>query len=77
MMPVSHIVEPKHADYVIRLIDTPGVQSTTGKGEVNTTDEVDKMNIDMILDHISQYRYINAFIVMLKPDEEKLDPTSC
>jgi len=73
MMPISHIVEPKDADYVIRLIDTPGVKSTIGKGEDNTTDEVDKANIDMILDHIAQYRYINAFIVMLKPDEDHVE----
>ena len=75
MMPVSHIVEPRDAAYVIRLIDTPGVKSTVGIGDDETTDEVDKANINMILDHISQYPYINAFIVMLKPDEEKLDPT--
>jgi len=73
--PVSHIVELKDADYVIRLIDTPGVKSTTGQGDDETTDNVDNANIDMILDHISQYRYINAFIVVLKPEEEKLDPT--
>ena len=75
MMPISHIVEPRDAEYVIRLIDTPGIKSTIGKGNDKTTDEVDKANINMILDHISQYPYINAFIVMLKPDEEKLDPT--
>ena len=72
-MPMSHKVEARDGNYTITLIDTPGVRSTIGKDDEKNSKMVDEENVSYILNHMGRYPYINAFIVLLKPDEEKLD----
>lgn len=72
-MPMSHKLEARYGNYNITLIDTPGVRSTIGKDDEKNSKMVDEENVSYILNHMGRYRYINAFVVLLKPDEEKLD----
>ena len=74
-MPMSHRLEARDGNYNITLIDTPGVRSTIGKDNENNSKLVDEENVSYILNHMERYAYINAFVVLLKPDEEKLDHT--
>ncbi|CAG2109584.1 unnamed protein product [Medioppia subpectinata] len=51
---------------VLNIIDTPGIGDTDGVDR-------DNRNMQNILDFISNYREINAFCVLLKPNEARLD----
>ncbi|CAG2109583.1 unnamed protein product, partial [Medioppia subpectinata] len=51
---------------VVNIIDTPGIGDTDGVDR-------DNRNMQNILDFISNYREINAFCVLLKPNEARLD----
>ncbi|CAG2101747.1 unnamed protein product, partial [Medioppia subpectinata] len=51
---------------VVNIIDTPGIGDTAGMDQ-------DNRNMQNILDFISNYREINAFCVLLKPNEARLD----
>ncbi|CAG2107440.1 unnamed protein product [Medioppia subpectinata] len=50
---------------VLNIIDTPGIADTDGV-------ERDNKNMQNILDFISNYREINAFCVLLKPNEPRV-----
>ncbi|CAF0836353.1 unnamed protein product [Adineta ricciae] len=49
----------------LRFIDTPGIGDTRGI-------EQDAKNFQEILNHISEYKHLNAVFIMLKPNEERL-----
>ncbi|CAG2105288.1 unnamed protein product, partial [Medioppia subpectinata] len=51
---------------VLNIIDTPGVADTAGVDK-------DQTHMQNILDFISNYREINAFCVLLKPNDAKVD----
>ncbi|CAG2115502.1 unnamed protein product, partial [Medioppia subpectinata] len=53
-------------DIVLNIIDTPGIADTDGVDKDNT-------NMQNILDFISNYREINAFCVLLKPNDARVD----
>jgi GTPase SAR1 family protein len=60
--------ELKYGSSVVRLIDTAGVNDTRGG-------TIDEQNIDDMLCHISQYRYINAICVLLKSQTNRINPS--
>ncbi|CAG2101450.1 unnamed protein product [Medioppia subpectinata] len=51
---------------VLNIIDTPGIGDTEGMDQ-------DNKNMQNILNFISNYKEINAFCVLLKPNEARLD----
>ncbi|CAG2115450.1 unnamed protein product [Medioppia subpectinata] len=51
---------------VLNIIDTPGIADTDGIDQ-------DNRNMQNILDFISNYKEINAFCILLKPNEARLD----
>ncbi|CAG2102115.1 unnamed protein product [Medioppia subpectinata] len=53
-------------NFVLNIIDTPGIADTDGV-------ERDNENMQNILDFISNYREINAFCVLLKPNNARVD----
>ncbi|CAG2106788.1 unnamed protein product [Medioppia subpectinata] len=53
------------ATIVLNIIDTPGIADTDGVDK-------DNRNMQIIFDFISNYREINAFCVLLKPNEARL-----
>nr|XP_022906980.1 uncharacterized protein LOC111418618 [Onthophagus taurus] len=52
-------------DVAIRLIDTPGIGDTGGVTK-------DQENFSNLLEYLSEFREINAIILMLKPNEARL-----
>ena len=52
-------------DQVLRFIDTPGVGDTKGINQ-------DEKNFQDILNYISQFEYLKAVFILLKPNEERL-----
>ncbi|XP_066917298.1 interaptin-like isoform X2 [Clytia hemisphaerica] len=74
MFPMAHRLEPKDEKYSITLIDTPGFCSTAPGGDTTLSEAQDKQNINLILNQLGQYPHINAFVILLKPGQEKLDP---
>ncbi|XP_066911478.1 uncharacterized protein [Clytia hemisphaerica] len=73
-LPRAYEVQPKDVNHKIILIDTPGVQSTTGKlTDEEASKDTDKENSKFIINHLAQVPFVSAFVILLKPDEEKLD----
>lgn len=58
-------------DTTITLVDTPGIADNTYTGE--QAKEEDDKNINNILEHISTFQTINAFVILLNPGEKRLD----
>ena len=56
------------------MIDTPGFCSTSPDGDASISEAQDKQNINLILNQLGQYPHIDAFVILLKPGQEKLDP---
>ncbi|XP_066931916.1 probable DNA double-strand break repair Rad50 ATPase [Clytia hemisphaerica] len=73
MFPLPYELHSRNGEKVFRIIDTPGLNST--KGETNDEKESkkqDQENITYILNLIGRLK-IDAFIILLKPQERKLD----
>ena len=52
-------------DYLIRLIDTPGIGDTRGI-------DIDRSNMDHLLAFIGQYKYLHAICILMKPNNSRL-----
>ena len=71
-MPMSHVIDGDNGKYKINIIDTPGINSTdTNDQEENVEDGADEKVVNVILNHISHYNHISAFVVLLKPGQER------
>ncbi|GBG82397.1 hypothetical protein CBR_g34773 [Chara braunii] len=55
-----------YGEYVVRLIDTPGVGDTGGIGQ-------DKKNFDNILRFLSHHKLIHSICILLKPNNARLN----
>ena len=74
MFPMAHRLEPRDSELGITLIDTPGFGSTCPDGDASISGVQDKQNINLILNQLGRYPHIDAFVILLKPGQEKLDP---
>ena len=73
-MPMSHVWEEANGNKVT-FIDTPGINSTIDDDDKEASEEADESIVTFVLNHISHYPYINAFVVFLRPNQEKLSQT--
>ena len=53
-MPMSHRLEARDGNYIITLIDTPGILSTIGRDDEKNSKNTDEENVTCILNHMGR-----------------------
>jgi len=56
---------PYNNELMIRIIDTPGIGDSRGPSQ-------DKVNFQMIMDHLACYKEVHAICILLKPNNARI-----